>query len=581
MTIPRRKMKAISVFAFLVLVVAGQGARDNKGTKFILTFTENAQRNGIDPRLVVAGTTQTPATVSVEVPAAGFQQTFDIKFGEVNTVDVPRTAVELRGSATQNTGIIITATDEIVVYGVFAERASSDAFLALPTDVLGTEYYVSCYNPSSNEPSQFGVVGIRDGTTVNIVPTQDVTFDGTAYTAGQTITVTLDRLQTLQVQSDADLTGSKITSDKKVGVLSGNLFVIIGNGQSGTGDHIVEMIPPVDTWGKEFVTVPLAKRTVGDKFRVIAARDNTQVNVTEKSASPVTLNAGEFWEFNPGTDKSHYVVATEPVILMQYSKTGDADNTDTDPFMLMIPPLQQFAADYTFATAQLISDPSSVTHHVNIAIRDSEKAGLLLDGNPLDPSVTWTPIPGTAWSGAQIDIADGTHTLVHTSPIVTFGISVYGFTHPESYGYPGGLRLAQIAAPCVATATISGDGVDNDCDGRIDEELANGLDDDGDGAIDEDLAGQQPLSCENDKDEYKSCVEEQITNCASAALESRRTGNIRARRAAEDTEHFAPEAEAEAEEFVVAAIAVVAVGVVMVVVMAMTYHLQKQRLLAA
>jgi len=65
-----------------------------------------------------------------------------------------------------------------------------------------------------------------------------------------------------------------------VAVLSGNMFAIcmpMDEPQLGSGDHIVEMIPPVDTWGKEFVTVPLAKRTVGDKFRVIAARDNTQV----------------------------------------------------------------------------------------------------------------------------------------------------------------------------------------------------------------------------------------------------------------------------------------------------------------
>ncbi|XP_078660357.1 IgGFc-binding protein-like isoform X3 [Branchiostoma floridae x Branchiostoma belcheri] len=571
-------MRAISVLAFLMLVVAGRGARDNKGTEFILTFTENMQRDLNEPRLLVAGTTQTPATVTVEVPAAGFQQTFDIKFGEVNTINLPRTGVELRGSDKQNTGILVTATDEIVVYGVFAEQASSDAYLALPTDVLGTEYFVSCYTPSSNQPSQFGIVGVSDGTTVNIVPKQDVTFGGTAYTAGQTITVTLDRLQTLQVQSDADLTGSKITSDKNVAVLSGNLFVVVGNGQTGTGDHIVEMIPPVDTWGKEFVTVPLTKRTAGDLFRVIAARDNTQVDVTGKTTH--TLNAGDHWEFGGDSDEYLHVVTTEPVLLMQYSKTGDADGTGTDPFMLMIPPLQQFAADYTFATTPLISSPDQMTHHMNIVIQDSEKAGLRLDGNPLDASVTWTAIPGTTLSGTRIDIPDGTHTLVHTSPIVTFGISVYGFTSPESYGYPGGLRLAQIAAPCVVSATVPGDVIDNDCDGRIDEELANGLDDDGDGAIDEDLAAQAPVPCESDKDDYKDCVQQELSNCVvTALLSSGNNRNNRVRRAAEETEDFA--GEEEAEEFVVAAIAVVVVGVVMVVAMAMTYHFQKKRLLAA
>ena len=40
---------------------------------------------------------------------------------------------------------------------------------------------------------------------------------------------------------------------------------------------------------------------------------------------------------------------------------------------------------------------------------------------------------------------------------------------------------------CVKTRTSAGDGIDNDCDGKIDEEKKNGKDDDNDGKIDEDL----------------------------------------------------------------------------------------------
>ena len=34
---------------------------------------------------------------------------------------------------------------------------------------------------------------------------------------------------------------------------------------------------------------------------------------------------------------------------------------------------------------------------------------------------------------------------------------------------------------------MAGDGLDNDCDGKIDEEIKDGKDNDGDGSIDEDL----------------------------------------------------------------------------------------------
>ena len=51
-----------------------------------------------------------------------------------------------------------------------------------------------------------------------------------------------------------------------------------------------------------------------------------------------------------------------------------------------------------------------------------------------------------------------------------------------------GLKLTLTSSfQCTKTETIAGDGIDNDCDGRIDEEQLNRRDDDNDGKIDEDL----------------------------------------------------------------------------------------------
>ena len=35
------------------------------------------------------------------------------------------------------------------------------------------------------------------------------------------------------------------------------------------GDHLVEMLPPANTWGGHFFTVPIANRTSGDVFRIL------------------------------------------------------------------------------------------------------------------------------------------------------------------------------------------------------------------------------------------------------------------------------------------------------------------------
>ena len=41
-----------------------------------------------------------------------------------------------------------------------------------------------------------------------------------------------------------------------------------------------------------------------------------------------------------------------------------------------------------------------------------------------------------------LSVPEGVHTLRHDNPSVTFGVMVYGLKNSESYGYPGGLRLA-------------------------------------------------------------------------------------------------------------------------------------------
>lgn len=76
-------------------------------------------------------------------------------------------------------------------------------------------------------------------------------------------------------------------------------------------------------------------------------------------------------------------------------------------------------------------------------------------------------------------MSHGVHRVIHDSPIVPFAIFLYGYARADSYGYPGGLRLADLTLECVPGKP--GDGLDNDCDRRIDEEIKNYIDDDDDG----------------------------------------------------------------------------------------------------
>ena len=53
----------------------------------------------------------------------------------------------------------------------------------------------------------------------------------------------------------------------------------------------------------------------------------------------------------------------------------------------------------------------------------------------------------------------------------------------------------------------AGDGVDNDCDGKIDEEIKDGKDNDGDGEVDEDLELVSANCASASDNEYFTCEE--------------------------------------------------------------------------
>ena len=63
-----------------------------------------------------------------------------------------------------NKGVWILATDEVSVYVVNKESKSTDAYLALPVDVLGQEYYALTF---TRDPEMM-LVATEDDTQVSI-----------------------------------------------------------------------------------------------------------------------------------------------------------------------------------------------------------------------------------------------------------------------------------------------------------------------------------------------------------------------------------------------------------------------------
>ena len=429
-------MAAVAFTAFTPPSAQAADQRDSQGREFWLGFSENESSSELS--LFISGNSATIGTV--EIPGLSFATSYSVVPGVVTTVLLPANAVAVGSGVVQNIGIHVTASEEVSVYGLNRQQFTTDAYLGLPVDVVGSDTVVLGYRdlPNFNLLSQYLVVATRNGTQVT----------SNAVANCPAVNVTLDAGQVYPVAC-SDVTGTRITSSAPVSVFGGARCTNIPAG-FGFCDHVVEQMPPASALGERFLTVPLATRTAGDTFRILASEDGTEVRINDSLVA--TLSDGQFHE--QVISGASRIDASAPVLVAQYSNGSTFDGVTSDPFEMLVPPFEQYLNSYTVTT------PASgfAQNFINVVVPTAELATFRLDGSPVAAS-QFSPIAGSSFSGAQLAVGLGSHTLAARLP---FGSFVYGFDSFDSYGYPGGLSLSPIAvvsnlslAPATGSPTVA------------------------------------------------------------------------------------------------------------------------------
>ncbi len=402
---------------------------DSKGREFFVAFPKSTGNGFGNLSLLITGEADSQGTV--QVSGNDINIPFEVKANVVTIVDIPSSVQNLPNDQVSKLGVKITSTNEVSVYGLNQKQYTTDAFMALPTDALGLEYLIASYKGLGAYASQLTIVGTSDNTQVQITPS----VDSGQKPKDEEFSISLNKGETYYLESANDLTGSVIKASSPVAVMGSVNCANVPVGARAC-DHIIEMMPPMATWGKSFLTVPLATRKNGDIFRIIASEENTVVTIN--GVDEASLNKGEFHE-QVITEYSE-IHTNKPVLVAQYSAGQSFDGVISDPFMMLVPPSEQFLDDYTFNTlSQNIGFSNS---YVNVVIPSSSIETVILDGEVVDSSL-FQPIGQSGFSGAQVKTGEGSHHIYSSVP---FGIYVYGFGNFDSYGYPGGMGFNFINA---------------------------------------------------------------------------------------------------------------------------------------
>jgi hypothetical protein len=442
------------------VIIQDPAVLTNSGTDFWLGFgyqekmSKKAGDAGEARMSVYVTTLNQPATVHVELPSAGYNQTFVIPAnsfheftnfptGDVNDATNPTNLPDARlfSTGVSNKGVHVYSdnnTPVSVFLHTYTNANSAAGAMIFPTNTWNSSYTVQAYggvSNNSNPNSFFFVVANEDNTVVTFTPTQPIlnsasgslfnsnatTVANTAYPAGGTYSVTLNKGQIFNAMGGfsagdygLDLSGStvKTNCNKKIAVFGGNGRVLVNanvpNCTANSGsDHLIQQMFPTVAWGTRYLTNP-TKTMEFNYFRIYVQDVSTVVKVNGTALASSGLVNNLYYQYS--SSQPLLIESDKPINVSQFiTASGCAQNNGSrgngDPEMIILSPLQQaitnatvYSAPFKGTAASPVVNPAlangtpgNCASFINVVIPNSGVASFKLDGLSVADTGTAAP----------------------------------------------------------------------------------------------------------------------------------------------------------------------------------------------
>ena len=405
-----------------------------------------------------------PVPYSIDIP--GIQYNSCRTLTNETRINLPDSVI---GARSNSEGIYANIqSDKVTMIGQNANSENSDTFLVLPVPVSApntinntTEFVYYGVSVAVSVLAHYGrilIVGTTDNTTVYITnKNESIELEAQVGNNNDWISITgvihhcvINRLQTVSIRSQADLTGTKIVTNREVSVFSGHQAGSVrGTHRSERHDHLIEQIPSTTFWGREYYVAPLATRSLYS-IKIVAAHNFTSVAIyCNGSMEPLVetvINEGNYTIETLEHQRYCAIYSNNDILVVQFSHT---ENDEGGSMMVLVPATTHYLNRLDFSTIQQRSD--NYRHYINIIVMEQyyqpEMIYLKTGGNNESlQSKDLSPIRISVNDShkavaIQVNVSEGVVQIVHANSSALITAISYGFGGHAGYGHPAGLKL--------------------------------------------------------------------------------------------------------------------------------------------
>lgn len=429
------------------------------------------------------------ANVIIEVASRGFRKELKLKANESNGLKININTIQpliktgmidlFYDIEIKNAATIIKSDYPISVVVLSDFENTSDSYLAIPKENLGTEYVVSSYNDVSNRYSGFKtlksnsmIIATEDDTEVEFFyPAENTKFEVRGLkVSGNTFKRTLQKGDVWllsSVMSNDDLSNARIKSTKAISVISSNQCANIPIDNNWC-DFIMNMEIPTQYWGKSYIISKFDFKKYSPIIRVYAAENNTKVYQNGELIGEIkdiySKDEKSFIELFRPLDNyfQPFILSSDKAIMVTSYNTGDAEDQKIDPnggpFMMSLPSIESMTKYTSISSPNFPQDVSFNNNYVNLLFELDESNNIpnsfeigYLSGN----SFNWykikdntniksaqkinIPYNNKTYGVVNFKLPNNGHFKLRSD--YNFTLVNYGVNEFKSYGYPGNINL--------------------------------------------------------------------------------------------------------------------------------------------